>query len=202
MALPAQARVRLLSIWRKRSGYVNLESGAMYRALGLKALERGVPLENEPALLELAEERRIELQPTPNGNRILLDGNDVSRAIRQANVSDAASRLSVHPAVRRWMVERQREMGAGGGVVMEGRDIGTAVFPHAEIKIFLEASPEVCAARRILQDGQATDAASIQTMAEQIRERDQRDRTRAASPLVAAPRTPSPLIPVPFPLTG
>ena len=171
----------------KALGYINLETGAMYRALGLKALEQGVPLESEPALLELAEQTRIELEPTTNGNRILLDGKDVSRSIRQANVSDAASRLSVHPAVRRWMVERQREMGAGGGVVMEGRDIGTAVFPRAEVKIFLEASPEVRAERRLLQDGHAPDAAAIQAMAEQIRERDQRDRTRAASPLVPAP---------------
>jgi cytidylate kinase len=171
----------------KALGYINLETGAMYRALGLKALEQGVPLESEPALLELAEQTRIELEPTPNGNRILLDGKDVSRSIRQANVSDAASRLSVHPAVRRWMVDRQREMGAGGGVVMEGRDIGTAVFPRAEVKIFLEASPEVRAERRLLQDGHTPDAAAIQAMAEQIRERDQRDRTRTASPLVPAP---------------
>jgi len=171
----------------KALGYINLETGAMYRALGLKALEQGVPLESEPALLELAEQTRIELEPTPNGNRILLDGKDVSRSIRQANVSDAASRLSVHPAVRRWMVDRQREMGAGGGVVMEGRDIGTAVFPRAEVKIFLEASPEVRAERRLLQDGHTPDAAAIQAMAEQIRERDQRDRTRAASPLIPTP---------------
>jgi len=171
----------------KALGYVNLETGAMYRAFGLKALEQGVSLESEPALLELAQQTRIELEPTPNGNRILLDGKDVSQTIRQASVSDAASRLSVHPAVRRWMVEQQREMGAGGGVVMEGRDIGTAVFPRAEVKIFLEASPEVRAARRLLQEGHPPDATAVRAMAEQIRERDQRDRTRAASPLVAAP---------------
>lgn len=172
----------------KELGYINLETGAMYRALGLKALEQGVSLEDEPALMGLAEQTRIELQPTLTGNRILLDGEDVSQTIRQARVSDAASRISVHPLVRRWMVDRQREMGAGGGVVMEGRDIGTHVFPQAEVKVFLEASPEVRAERRLWQDtGCAPETAAIQAVAEQIRERDQRDRTRAASPLVPAP---------------
>jgi cytidylate kinase len=169
-------------------GYVNLDTGAMYRALGLKALAERVSPEDEAALLALAEGTRIDLQPTMDGNRVLLDGQDVSLAIREAQVSDAASRLSVHPQVRRWMVDRQRAMGAGGGVVMEGRDIGTQVFPAAEVKIFLDASPEVRATRRLLQEtGNSPDTAAVQAMAEQIRQRDERDRTRAASPLVAAP---------------
>jgi cytidylate kinase len=169
-------------------GYVNLDTGAMYRALGLKALAESVSPEDEAALLALAERTRIDLQPTVDGNRVLLDGRDVSLAIREAQVSDAASRLSVHPQVRRWMVDRQRAMGAGGGVVMEGRDIGTQVFPAAEVKIFLDASPEVRATRRLLQEtGDSPDTAAVQAVAEQIRQRDERDRTRAASPLVAAP---------------
>jgi cytidylate kinase len=169
-------------------GYTNLESGAMYRALGLKALEHGVVLEDEAALVALASQSRIELEPTATGNLVLLDGNDVSQRIRQPEVADAASRVSVHPRVRVWMVDRQREMGALGGVVMEGRDIGTAVFPHAEIKVFLEATPEVRAIRRVLQeDGGTGDKARIAEVAEEIRKRDERDRTRAASPLVAAP---------------
>jgi cytidylate kinase len=169
-------------------GYINLDTGAMYRALGLKALEQRTVLEDEAALLALAERTQIKLQPTPNGNRVLLDERDVSLEIREAKVSDAASRLSVHPQVRRWMVDRQREMGAGGGVVMEGRDIGTQVFPAAEVKVFLDASPEVRARRRILQDtGNPPDNAAVQGVADQIRQRDERDRTRAASPLVAAP---------------
>lgn len=169
-------------------GYTNLESGAMYRALGLKALEHGVALEEEAALLALAGHSRIELEPTATGNLVLLDGNDVSQRIRQPEVADAASRVSVHPRVRVWMVDRQREMGALGGVVMEGRDIGTAVFPHAEVKVFLEATPEVRAIRRVLQeDGGTSDKARIAAVAEEIRKRDERDRTRAASPLVAAP---------------
>jgi cytidylate kinase len=172
----------------QRLGYMNLESGAMYRALGLKALREGVSPEDEAGLLRLAERSRIELEPASEGNRVLLDGNDVSQAIRQAEVADAASRLSVHPQVRVWMVDRQREMGAGGGVVMEGRDIGTKVFPNAEVKIFLEASPEVRAVRRILQEGgDAGDPAKLRAMAGEIRQRDERDRNRSASPLVAAP---------------
>jgi cytidylate kinase len=172
----------------RRLGYTNLESGAMYRALALLALARNVSLDDEAQLLSLAQGSRIELQPGADGNRVLLDGEDVSQRIRQADVTEAASRVSVHPRVRQWMVDRQREMGAEGGVVMEGRDIGTKVFPHAEVKIFLEASPEVRAMRRLQQqNGDRTDAAALQAIAEEIRQRDQRDRTRAASPLVAAP---------------
>ncbi len=172
----------------KALDYTNLETGAMYRALGLKALEAGVPLDDESALLPLAENSRIELDPTGDGNRVLLDGLDVSQRIRHADVTDAASRVSVHPNVRVWMVDRLREMGAGGGVVMEGRDIGTKVFPHAEVKVFLEASPEVRAARRVLQEtGCTADEALIKSIAEEIRQRDHRDRTREASPLIAAP---------------
>lgn len=171
----------------QRLGYVNLETGAMYRALALGAIEQRVPLDDEARLLRLAQASHIELQPTPNGNRVLLDGCDVSQRIRQPDVSDAASRVSVHPLVRARMVERQREMGAGGGVVMEGRDVGTHIFPQAELKVFLEASPEVRALRRLLQEnGDTADQAAIQAIAEEIRRRDARDRTRSASPLVPA----------------
>ncbi|MGZ4789072.1 MAG: (d)CMP kinase, partial [Terriglobales bacterium] len=113
----------------RKLGYVNLETGAMYRALGVKALESGVPLDDESQLYELAQLSTIALDPTPLGNRVLLDGRDVSQRVRDADVSDAASRVSVHPKVREWMVAHQREMGKLGGVIMEGRDIGTKVFP-------------------------------------------------------------------------
>lgn len=169
-------------------GYVNLESGAMYRALALKAIEHGVPLDDEAALLDLARHSRIELEPVGDANRVLLDGEDVSRRIREADVTDAASRVSVHPQVRVWMVNRQREIGAGGGVIMEGRDIGTKVFPHAEVKIFLDAAPEVRAERRLLQDPRGAAARKgAAAVAEQMRQRDERDRSRAASPLEPAP---------------
>jgi cytidylate kinase len=115
----------------------------------------------------------------------LLDGCDVSPRIRERDVTEAASRVSVHPKVREWMVARQRELGVNGGVVMEGRDIGTKVFPDADVKIFLDADPVVREQRRLEQ--QHVQGPSAATMAAELRERDLRDRTRAVSPLVAAP---------------
>jgi cytidylate kinase len=168
----------------RKLGYVNLESGAMYRALALKAINRDVSFDDEAALLKLAENSRIQLEPTIGGNRTLLDGHDVSSRIRERDVSEAASRVSVHPKVRAWMVARQRELGAGGGVVMEGRDIGTQVFPHADLKIFLDADPVVREQRRMEQQKIKGDVAA--SVAAELRERDRRDRTRTASPLVAA----------------
>ena len=168
----------------RKLGYVNLESGAMYRALALKAIDRDASFDDEAALLKLAQNERIQLEPTIGGNRTLLDGRDVSARIRERDVSEGASRVSVHPKVREWMVARQREMGAGGGVVMEGRDIGTQVFPDADLKIFLDADPVVREQRRMAQQKIKGNVAA--SVAADLRERDQRDRTRAASPLKAA----------------
>lgn len=168
----------------RKLGYTNLESGAMYRALALKAIEWDVSFDDEKALRKLAEQARIGLEPTIGGNRVLLDGKDVSTRIRDRDVTEAASRVSVHPAVREWMVARQQEMGKDGGVVMEGRDIGTKVFPHADLKVFLDADPVVREQRRL--DQNRIKGPSAQSMATELRERDLRDRTRAASPLKAA----------------
>src|ERR1700741_2602661 len=168
----------------RKLGYTNLESGAMYRALALKAIEWDVSFDDEHALRKLAEGARISLEPTIGGNRVLLDGKDVSTRIRDRDVTEAASRVSVHPAVREWMVARQQDMGKGGGVVMEGRDIGTQVFPNADLKIFLDADPVVREQRRLDQNKIKGDVAA--SVAAELRERDRRDRTRAASPLVAA----------------
>ena len=169
----------------QKLGYVNLESGAMYRALALKALASKVALDDEAALALLAEQSRIELRPEADGNRVLLDGRDVSQRIREPEVTDAASKLSVHPGVRAWMVARQREMGAQGGIIMEGRDIGTKVFPDADVKIFLDAAPEVRGDRRFRQSPDAK--LPPEAIIAELRERDRRDRTRAASPLEPAP---------------
>src|SRR5204862_7903477 len=125
----------------RKLGYVNLESGAMYRALGLKAIEWDDSFEDDPPPLNLAHNSRIQLEPSFTGNRVLLDGRDVSQRVREPDVTDAASRVSVHPKVREWMVARQQELGAGGGIVMEGRDIGSKVFPNDDVKIFLDANP-------------------------------------------------------------
>jgi cytidylate kinase len=168
----------------RKLGYVNLESGAMYRALALKAIDHDISFDDEPALVKLAEESRIQLEPTLGGNRTLLDGHDVSSRIRERDVTEAASRVSVHPKVRAWMVARQREMGAGGGVVMEGRDIGTKVFPDADLKIFLDADPVVREQRRMEQQKIKGEVAA--NVAADLRERDHRDRTRKTSPLQAA----------------
>jgi len=170
----------------QKLGYVNLESGAMYRALALKALEQQVSADDPEALRRLADSTVIQLHPQPDGNRVLLDGRDVSQRIREGDVTLAASRVSMHPAVREIMVARQRDMGALGGVVMEGRDIGTAVFPHADVKVFLDADARIRAERRVAQNGTHTPE-EARRIVEDLVLRDQRDRTRAVSPLVAAP---------------
>jgi cytidylate kinase len=169
----------------KKLGYINLESGAMYRALALKALEQQVSLEDPEALRNLTINTLIDLEPQPDGNRVLLDGRDVSQRIRESDVTLAASRVSIHPPVRQIMVARQRAMGANGGVVMEGRDIGTAVFPNADVKVFLDADARVRAERRVAQNGTHTPE-EAQRIIEELVARDQRDRTRSVSPLVPA----------------
>ena len=168
----------------RKLGDVNLESGAMYRALALRAIDKDISFDDEPALMKLADASRIQLEPTIGGNRTLLDGKDVSSRIRERDVTEAASRVSVHPKVREWMVSHQRAMGAGGGIVMEGRDIGTKVFPDADLKIFLDADPVVREQRRMAQQKIAGELAA--NVAAELRERDRRDRTRAASPLAPA----------------
>jgi cytidylate kinase len=158
----------------------------MYRALGLKSIETGIPVSDGAALRALAEKSTIALEPTPEGNRVLLDGRDVSVRIREQDVTDAASRVSTHPEVREWMVGKQREMGAKGGVIMEGRDIGTVVFPHAEVKIFLDADSSVREGRRVAQANAQDDPERAEKLKHDLRERDRRDTTRAAAPLQAA----------------
>ncbi|MGA7159073.1 MAG: (d)CMP kinase [Acidobacteriaceae bacterium] len=170
----------------RRFGFLNLETGAMYRALALKAIDHDLAFEDEPALLELAEETRIALEPQLEGNVVRLDGMDVSRRVRDGDVTAAASRVSVHPRLRQWMVEQQRALGAKGGVVMEGRDIGTVVFPDAEVKIFLDAAPEVRGNRRYRQGGPAQVTVTEEAILRELKERDARDRNRAESPLRAA----------------
>jgi cytidylate kinase len=172
----------------RRHGYLNIETGAMYRALALKAVRNDVSFDDEAALFLLAQASRIELQPQLDGNRVLLDGENVSARIREQDVTDAASRVSIHPKVRQWMVDRQREMGKAGGVVMEGRDIGTKVFPDADVKIFLDASPEVRGSRRYQQhqSGVPGKAPLETSVIAEMRERDERDRSRVNSPLKAA----------------
>ena len=175
----------------------------MYRALALKAIESDFSFDEEAPLLTLAEDTRIVLQPLVDGNRVLLDGVDVSRRIREPDVTSAASQISIHPHLRIWMVHQQRALGSRGGVVMEGRDIGTAVFPDAEVKIFLDAAPEVRGSRRFRQalpmepttlrqiearqqpdaESETQHLAAQKAILDEMRARDRRDRTREQSPL-------------------
>ncbi|HTA80068.1 MAG TPA: (d)CMP kinase [Terracidiphilus sp.] len=166
-------------------GLLNLETGAMYRAFALKALRMDISLDQSAPLEELAAETQIRLEAGGDENSVLLDDEDVTGLIRNQTVTDAASRVSVFPAIRAWMVRLQQEMGAGGGVVMEGRDIGTVVFPHADAKIFLDAAPEVRGMRRFDQLGpkHTVQAADI---VQELHARDERDRNRADSPLKPA----------------
>lgn len=158
----------------------------MYRAVALKALRKGVSLEDAAQLEKLAQDTRIALEPGEAGVRVLLDGEDVTHAIRSAECAQAASQVAQHAGVRRHLVAEQRRLGAGGGVVMEGRDIGTVVFPDAELKIFLDASAEERARRRLGDHAARGDAWQLEQMIAEVRERDRRDREREVSPLVPA----------------
>jgi CMP/dCMP kinase len=173
-------------------GLLNLETGAMYRAFALKVLRTALALDEWSAadLQRLAGETIIHLVPTSGENRVFLDGEDVTGALRNVAVTDAASRVSVFPVIRAWMVHLQQQMGSAGGVVMEGRDIGTVVFPHADVKIFLDAAPEVRGMRRFEQMGADQVGVKAERQPEEVirelRERDKRDRNRADSPLKPA----------------
>ncbi|HTB98946.1 MAG TPA: (d)CMP kinase [Terracidiphilus sp.] len=166
-------------------GLLNLETGAMYRAFALKALRTHVLLDDSEALQTLAGETSIRLESGADENRVVLDEEDVTGLIRNQTVTDAASRVSTFPPIRAWMVSLQQQMGADGGVVMEGRDIGTVVFPNAEAKIFLDAAPEVRGMRRFEQLGPAPAVQPAEVIRD-LHARDERDRNRADSPLKPA----------------
>jgi len=166
-------------------GCTYIDTGAMYRAVALLAERAGVDLSSESRLEAIAREAKIELPA--GGTRVMLNGEDVTEAIRTPRISEAASKISAVPAVRRVLVEKQRAMASETSVVMEGRDIGTVVFPNADIKIFLDASSEIRKQRRLLEQAAKGDPVSPEEIAREIEERDLRDRTRADSPLLQAP---------------
>ena len=165
-----------------RLGFTYIDTGAMYRAIALRSLRLGVPFDQAEELTRIACDAKIELEP--QAGRVLLDGEDVSAQIRTPEISTAASQVSAVPGVRRALVHLQREIADRQSVVMEGRDIGSVVFPHADVKIFLDADPHIRASRRRLQLGGAPDSHKMQA---EIAERDARDRGRADSPLVRTP---------------
>jgi len=162
----------------RRLGFTYIDSGAMYRAVALWALRLGLDLDDLHRLEQLAREARIELP----GDQVILNGEDVTAEIRGPGVSEAASRVAAQPGVRRAMREEQRRIGSAGTAVMEGRDIGTVVFPEARVKIFLDAQPERRAQRRASELG-----APVEEVARDLEARDQRDRSRVEAPLTQAP---------------
>jgi CMP/dCMP kinase len=164
----------------QRLGFTYIDTGAMYRAVALWAQRQNVSLADMHRMEQLAQAASIELDP--EGSRVLLNGEDVTEAIRAAEVSPASSLAAAIPGVRRAMVDKQRTMAASASVVVEGRDIGSVVFPQADVKIFLDADPGERVRRRLAESEGAADV-----IAEQLKQRDDRDRTRAESPLVQAP---------------
>jgi CMP/dCMP kinase len=167
-----------------RLEYRHVDTGAMYRAVAWKALSEGLDLQDEVTVASLSDRARFDL----DAGRVVIDGVDVSTAIRTPAIDKGAAAVARHPAVRRALVARQREMGRGGGVVMEGRDIGTVVFPDADLKIFLDASPEERARRRAADPAHsAAGSSALVDVATALAERDRSDSTRTASPLAMAP---------------
>jgi cytidylate kinase len=162
----------------RRLGFTYIDTGAMYRAVALWAMRAGIDLDDLHRLEQLAREARIEF----DGDTVTLNGEDVSAAIREPAVSDAASKVSLAPGVRRALREEQQRIGSDQSVVMEGRDIGTVVFPDADVKVYLDADPNIRARRRAKEIG-----GEVDPIAREIAERDQRDRTRTEAPLTQAP---------------
>jgi cytidylate kinase len=163
-------------------GYRHIDTGAMYRAVGWKAVQEGVPLEDEARIGALADRVRIDVE----GGRVRIDGEDITRAIRTPEIDKAATSVARLPKVREVLVARQRQLGEGGGVVMEGRDIGTVVFPNADLKIYLDASAEERARRRAHDPAHTGGQAGHAAVAAAIDARDKSDSTRTASPLTIA----------------
>ncbi|MBI2957151.1 MAG: (d)CMP kinase [Acidobacteria bacterium] len=170
----------------ERLGYLYVDSGAMYRAVAWAAGEQGIPCDDAERVAGLTAGLRIDLEKAPNGVRVLANGRDVTAAIRAPEVSHGASVVATHAAVREQLVAQQRRIGAAGGIVMEGRDIGSVVFPGAELKIFLDASVEERARRRYLQQREMGVESALERTRKEVEERDHRDATREVSPLVRA----------------
>jgi cytidylate kinase len=163
-------------------GYRHVDTGAMYRAVAWKALEEGLALEDEPAVAALARRAALDLEE----GSVTIDGVDVTAAIRTPAIDRAVTSVARMPGVRAALVERQRALGARGGVVMEGRDIGTVVFPHADVKIYLDATPEERARRRAADPAHGGIGQALTDVATALAARDRADSTRAISPLTIA----------------
>jgi cytidylate kinase len=170
----------------RRFNYLFIDSGAVYRAIALKSIQTETPVNSSQAIVEIARAAQIKLEGDPDHLRVYLDGQDVTGEIRTAEVTSASSIVATIPAVREAVVDKLREMAQAGGVVMDGRDIGTKVFPNAQVKLFLEASSEVRAERRWKEEVEKSREVTFEQVKAELEERDKRDRERAATPLVKA----------------
>ncbi|NUK31239.1 (d)CMP kinase [Parageobacillus sp. VR-IP] len=170
----------------KRLSYIYIDTGAMYRALTYRALQQGIALDDEQALISLLKDTYIELRPSHEGQLVLVNGEDVTNVIRSKEVTNAVSLVAKHPLVREEMVARQRALAKNGGVVMDGRDIGTHVLPNAEVKVFLKASVEERARRRHKENIARGFPSDLETLKKEIARRDQLDSEREVAPLKKA----------------
>lgn len=168
-------------------GYLYIDTGAMYRAITLAVLQAGIRPDDQAAVERIAADVTIELSPSPTGNRVLLDGEDVTEPIRTPEVSDAVSLVAAVPGVRRHMLAKQRQLAARGAVVMDGRDIGTVVLPDADVKLFLTASAAARAERRWRELQAAGHRETLDAIRRNIEARDRLDATRSVAPLRKAP---------------
>jgi cytidylate kinase len=164
-------------------GYVSIDSGLMYRALGWKAVQAGIGLQDPSRLVPLVEETEIRVATGASGTRLLVDGVDVTAELRTPAMDEASSVVSTCPEVRRRLVTLQRDLARGGGVVMDGRDIGTVVLPDADLKFYLDADPTVRAERRLRDLQHAGRSAELDATRVEVARRDERDRSREISPL-------------------
>jgi cytidylate kinase len=170
----------------RRFNYLFIDSGAVYRAIALKSIQTKIPPDHTQAIAEIARAAQIKLEGDPDHLHVYLDEQDVTGNIRTAEVTSASSVIAAIPAVREAVVDKLREMADAGGIVMDGRDIGTKVFPNAQVKLFLEASPDVRAERRWKEELEKNCEVDFEKVKAELEERDKRDRERAATPLVKA----------------
>lgn len=182
----AAGKSTVAKIVAEKLSYIYIDTGAMYRALTFKALEQNIDLQDEAVLLNTLTNTIIELLPGDKGQLVFLDGKDVTTAIRTSNVTNSVSIVAKHPLVRKEMVSRQQRFAENGGVVMDGRDIGTHVLPHAEVKIFLLASVEERALRRHTENIAKGFPSDLEKLKEEIAFRDKLDTEREAAPLKKA----------------
>ncbi len=168
-------------------GFLYIDTGALYRAIGLAAIRSGIATDDSPAIAALTSSISVTLQPTPDGQQVFLNGENVTGLIRTEQVSTYASAVSAVPEIRAFLLDTQRRLAAEQNVIMDGRDIGTVVLPDAQLKIFLTASPEARARRRLDELQARGEAADFETVYRDLVARDQRDTERAVAPLVQSP---------------